>query len=483
MEDQNTADPKDADWQLAEAVCDLGAGELVYDVPPARILAGDNPRTTFDLAEMEALKASIAENGLIQPIILRRAPGTRSFHIVAGERRFRACKELGWKTVPAIVRPDGQNPDTGNLSAALVENLQREDLNPVDEARALSRLAQVAGSATAAAKMVGRAASERTVRSKISLLKLPGEILAHVAAGTIPPTRAAEIAHHLAEHPEAAEAAVEAASGSKDPGKSALQAAADHRWLASAEREGDEKLEPEIAAAIFGDDGKILPDARGRYVDLSEKPAPEELRPGIIPRLAPTFGRILGTGERALRALVPISGGKSRRRVRVARLDLVRERDRASDSPVLRAKPCSRPRAERQAAEAAHREEEERRRRLAAAVRKAVENPENPHLPAGEILRALVHLVAYQAGEANRDWLSAQLKADVLDPETLGTQDFGGLATLLLYLTLLAPPPPPGRALDVLIVRLHALGVPAETLAAHLDPKAEEKLAAFATDA
>jgi ParB-like partition proteins len=90
------------------------------------------PRRVFTDAELGGLTSSIRENGLLQPLVVRPAPGVEGrFEIVAGERRFRALKRLSWTEVPAIVR---EADDETLLVLALVENLQREALNPLEEA-------------------------------------------------------------------------------------------------------------------------------------------------------------------------------------------------------------------------------------------------------------------------------------------------------------------------------------------------------------
>ena len=94
------------------------------------------PRTQFDPATIKELADSIRERGVLQPILLR--PAADGFQLVAGERRYLATREAGFQTIPAIVRP---LTDRESLLIALIENIQRENLNPIDEARAYYRLA------------------------------------------------------------------------------------------------------------------------------------------------------------------------------------------------------------------------------------------------------------------------------------------------------------------------------------------------------
>lgn len=98
------------------------------------------PRTGFDGAKMEELAASVREHGVVQPILVR--PFGDHFELVAGERRWRAAQMVGLSTVPAIVR---SMSDQQSLEIALVENLQREDLNPIEEAKAYRSMAELVG--------------------------------------------------------------------------------------------------------------------------------------------------------------------------------------------------------------------------------------------------------------------------------------------------------------------------------------------------
>src|SRR5262245_21405425 len=96
------------------------------------------PRGSHDPARMEELARSIQTNGVIQPIVVRRSPEGDGYQLITGERRFLAASRLGRLTIPAIIRQASRKE---MLEFALVENLQREDLNPIDEARAYQRMA------------------------------------------------------------------------------------------------------------------------------------------------------------------------------------------------------------------------------------------------------------------------------------------------------------------------------------------------------
>ncbi len=131
------------------------------------------PRRVFTDTELDNLTSSIRENGLLQPLVVRPAPGTVDrFEIVAGERRFRALTRLEWADVPVIVR---DADDETLLVLALVENLQREALNPLEEAEGYESLAQRFEMKHAdIAKAVGKDRS--TVANLVRLLKLPVSI-------------------------------------------------------------------------------------------------------------------------------------------------------------------------------------------------------------------------------------------------------------------------------------------------------------------
>ena len=138
------------------------------------------PRTLIDEAKLEELTRSIRRSGVIQPIIVRRLDGD-TFEIVAGERRWRAAQQAGMLRVPVVVR---DVPDDKLLEIALIENLQREDLNPLEEAEAYRRLIdeyQLTQEEVAAAVGKDRA----TVANYVRLLALPSEVQAEVAAGAL----------------------------------------------------------------------------------------------------------------------------------------------------------------------------------------------------------------------------------------------------------------------------------------------------------
>ena len=142
------------------------------------------PRTQFDPTTIRELATSIRERGVLQPVLLRPSGG--AFQIVAGERRFLAAREAGLETIPAIVR---QFTDREALLIALIENVQRENLNPMDEARAYYRLAMEYGLPhEEIGQRVGRDRS--TVSNILRFNNLPQEIQAFLETGSISPGHA-----------------------------------------------------------------------------------------------------------------------------------------------------------------------------------------------------------------------------------------------------------------------------------------------------
>jgi len=171
-----------------------GLSALIPDAPePARTgvteididLLSPNqqqPRVQMDDERLEELTRSIKANGIIQPILVRRAG--LEYRIIAGERRWRAAQRAGLLKVPVVVRDVPEGSDQQLLELALIENIQRENLNPIDEATAYQRLAdQFALTQDQIAAAVGKDRS--SVANFMRLLKLPEEVRAEVAAGRL----------------------------------------------------------------------------------------------------------------------------------------------------------------------------------------------------------------------------------------------------------------------------------------------------------
>jgi ParB family chromosome partitioning protein len=138
------------------------------------------PRTRMDETALNELAESIREQGVMQPILVRPVDGGR-FEIVAGERRWRAAQRAGLLKVPVVYR---EIPDDQMLEVALIENIQREDLNPIEEAQAYRRLTdEFHLSQEAIAAGVGK--DRATVANYMRLLKLPAEVRNEVASGGI----------------------------------------------------------------------------------------------------------------------------------------------------------------------------------------------------------------------------------------------------------------------------------------------------------
>ena len=138
------------------------------------------PRTTINEASLEELKASIKRQGVIEPVIVRPiAHGT--YELVAGERRWRAAQALGIREIPALIKTLS---DKEALECSLIENVQREDLNPVEEAKGYARLLEEFGyTQEAIADAMGK--DRATIANTLRLLKLPDEILQGIREGKI----------------------------------------------------------------------------------------------------------------------------------------------------------------------------------------------------------------------------------------------------------------------------------------------------------
>lgn len=155
-------------------------GEIVRKVPLGEVVPSPlQPRKEFAPEHLTELMDSIREHGIIQPLIVRLVHGKHE--LIAGERRFRASRELGLKEVPVIVRTAS---DKDVLEMALIENLQRENLNPLEEAQAYVRLAKEFGlKQEDIAQRVGK--NRATVANAIRLLELPGGVQNYLRDGKL----------------------------------------------------------------------------------------------------------------------------------------------------------------------------------------------------------------------------------------------------------------------------------------------------------
>ena len=141
----------------------------------------NQPRHHFDQEALDELAASIKSQGLIQPILVRPLDEPGKYEIVAGERRWRACQRAGLHSIECIVRPMDEHE---SMAIALIENLQREDLNPMEEARALGRIKEhFEITQDALADKIGK--SRPAVANSLRLLRLPENVQGLLESGAI----------------------------------------------------------------------------------------------------------------------------------------------------------------------------------------------------------------------------------------------------------------------------------------------------------
>jgi len=154
--------------------------DRLMEIPLAQVVPNpDQPRLQFDEEKIEELAQSIQSQGLIQPIVVRKVG--EQYQLIAGERRVRACRRIGLRAVPARVMVD---EDDGDLEKALVENLQREDLNPIHEALAYQKMMERLG--LTQEQISDRVGKKRTtVANTLRLLRLPEAIQEDILAGRL----------------------------------------------------------------------------------------------------------------------------------------------------------------------------------------------------------------------------------------------------------------------------------------------------------
>ena len=139
----------------------------------------NQPRKTFSAESISELSETIKQHGLIQPIVVNRT--TDGYELVSGERRFRACKEAGFHKIPAIVRNYSEKE---TLEVSIIENIQREDLNPIEEAMAYQQLTEkLSMKITEVAARVGK--NRSTVSNMIRLLQLPDSVKELIKTGKL----------------------------------------------------------------------------------------------------------------------------------------------------------------------------------------------------------------------------------------------------------------------------------------------------------
>jgi ParB family transcriptional regulator, chromosome partitioning protein len=171
-----------------EALLGTGGGLASSDdgalksIPIAQIARNPfQPRTEFTPSELSELEESLKASGLLQPITVRRRPGKDGFELIAGERRLRAATRLGWKVIPAIIK---DIDDRTLLTLALVENLQRSNLNPIEEGEGYLRLTKEFGMTQQdIADTVGK--DRTTVANMLRILQLPDAVRTHLRHGRL----------------------------------------------------------------------------------------------------------------------------------------------------------------------------------------------------------------------------------------------------------------------------------------------------------
>jgi ParB family chromosome partitioning protein len=171
---------------------------VVKQIPLSQIGTNpDQPRKTFTDSELADLAASIKEKGVLQPILLRSVKnGSFLYEIVAGERRYRASKMAGLSEIPALVKTID---DTNAMEIALIENVQRENLNPIEEASAYKRLMECCDyELPDVSRLIGK--SESYIRNMLRLTSLPDSVQNLVEQGELSASHARTIA--VAENPE-----------------------------------------------------------------------------------------------------------------------------------------------------------------------------------------------------------------------------------------------------------------------------------------
>jgi ParB family chromosome partitioning protein len=167
---------------ILSAAGNPGADDIELRDVPLELVAPNprQPRRVFEVAALEGLASSLRERGVLQPVLVRPAPGGR-FELIAGERRWRAARIAGLRTIPALV---GVHDDAAALEIALIENVARAELNPVEEAQACAALVEELG-------LTQQELGRRTGRSRVAvanllrLLDLPDEVLTLIESGAL----------------------------------------------------------------------------------------------------------------------------------------------------------------------------------------------------------------------------------------------------------------------------------------------------------
>jgi ParB family transcriptional regulator, chromosome partitioning protein len=248
----------------------------------------DQPRKRFDEQALQALADSVQERGVLQPVLVRPRPGG-TYELVAGERRWRAAQLAGLETLPALVQ---HRDDAQSLEAALIENMAREDLNPIEAARAVAALVEELGlTREEVGRRVGR--SRVAVSNLLRLLDLPDDALGLVEDGSLTEGhgRALLLADDHADRRRIARAAVEGGWSVRVVEQRARDANAPARGA----RRGRAAIHPdqeaaaarisEALGAALGTDVRVRPRGTGYKVELGFEDVEEAL--ALARRLRP----------------------------------------------------------------------------------------------------------------------------------------------------------------------------------------------------
>jgi ParB family transcriptional regulator, chromosome partitioning protein len=248
----------------------------------------DQPRKRFDDEALQALADSVKERGVLQPVLVRPRPGG-SYELVAGERRWRAARLAGLETLPALVQ---QRDDAQSLEDALIENMAREDLNPIEAARAVAGLVEELGlTREEVGRRVGR--SRVAVSNLLRLLDLPDEALALVEDGSLTEGhgRALLLADDHAERRSIARAAVQGgwsvrvveqrARDANAPARTAKRG----RAAVHPDQEAAAARISEALGAALGTEVRVRPRGTGYKVELAFEDVDEAL--ALARRLRP----------------------------------------------------------------------------------------------------------------------------------------------------------------------------------------------------
>lgn len=250
-------------------------GDELLELAVADIHPNPNqPRKRFDEEALQALAESLGERGILQPVLVRPAPGGgKGYELVAGERRWRAAQVAGLKAIPAIVR---ERDDATTLEDALIENMARQDLNPVEEARAVAGLVEELGlTREAVGRRIGR--SRVAVSNLLRILDLPDEALDLLESGALTEGhgRALLMAEDHADRRRLARAAVDGGwsvrvleDRAREAGGGARPASRGRAAVHPDQAAAAEDIAAALGAAL-GADLKVRPRGTGYRVELT----------------------------------------------------------------------------------------------------------------------------------------------------------------------------------------------------------------------